>query len=72
MKTEREFAIALKKAMRYARKHKSPQVLARHIGLRPGVYFGMEIGAIPITAYQLYVFIKLMDMDADFVARLYE
>ena len=36
MKTEREFAIALKKAMRYARKHKSPQVLARHMGLPPG------------------------------------
>lgn len=72
MKTEKEFANSLKKAMRYARKHKSPQVLARHMGLRPGVYFGYEMGAIPLSAYQLYVFIHLTGMDTDFIARLYE
>ncbi len=72
MKTEQEFAIALKKAMRYARKHKCPQYIARHMGLCPGVYFAYESGAIKLSAYQLYVFIHLTGMGPDFITSIYK
>ena len=72
MKTEKEFLRVLKKSMRHARRKKSLHEIARQMNIQSGHLLGCEMGYIPISAYQLYVFIHATQQSPEFITRIFD
>ena len=67
IKTESDFYQHVGHAMRRARKHKkiSPYVMASRMRITWSLYMAIEKGQVPISAYQLYLFMKNISPESD-------